>query len=667
MTENEMKNNNQSIDSKLNAIIDNNAKINNMLKNLGSNEVGNLQLNISNQTQTKQEAKLPTSNESSKQKFAPKAKTEEKKSVLNTKNKSKSEKKSTANPNDKKKNSSKPEETVQQSKNGKKVKITFLGGVGEIGKNMTAIEYGDDMIVVDCGLTFPGDDLPGVDLVVPDISYLLENRNKLKAILLTHGHEDHIGGLPFVLSDINVPIYGSQLTLALVDNKLREFPKIKHKAVVVKPKNVLKIGAFTIEFIKVSHSIAGALALAITTPCGTIVHTGDFKIDFAPIDGVMTDLTRFGELGKKGINLLMCESTNVCRKGYSMSESCVGKALEQIFEKRTEDRLFVATFASNIHRLQQILDLAEKFKRKVAFSGRSMINVSEVAMKLGELKYNKANIIDIDKIDKYAPKELLIITTGSQGEAMSALSRMASGEFPKVKLGEGDTIILSSSPIPGNEKSVYGIINSLFKKGADVIYDELADVHASGHACQEEIKIIHALTKPKFLMPVHGEYRHLKQHKELAVEMGMDARNIILPDLGMQVEMSQNSIKKIGFVPAGQRLIDGLGIGDMDSTVLKDRKQLSEDGICVAVLNINTMSGELSTDPFMITRGVVYNDEAEKFNNDAREYIKNMLHQQDLKDLDPNTIRNTVRRSLSNFINKTTKRRPMILVIVMFD
>lgn len=686
MTENDLQNikgaldnANTAIDTKLNTIIDNNAKINDILSNYNLGNVGNLQINtqtkqenISNQNNPKQ------TNKNQKNSRQPKKqntvldvnkkennieKTAKQKTILQGTNKNLQTKKQPMQQNDvlQSQNST----TNKNSKD--KVKITFLGGVGEIGKNMTAIEYGDDMIVVDCGLTFPGDDLPGVDLVVPDISYLLENRDKLKAILLTHGHEDHIGGIPFVLSEINVPIYGSQLTLALVDNKLREFPKIKHKAIAVKPKNVLKIGAFTIEFIKVSHSIAGSLAMAITTPCGTIIHTGDFKIDFAPIDGVMTDLTRFGELGKKGVNLLLCESTNVCRKGYSMSESCVGKALEQIFEKRTEDRLFVATFASNIHRLQQILDLAEKFKRKVAFSGRSMINVSEVAMKLGELRYNKENIIDIDKIDKYAPKELLIVTTGSQGEAMSALTRMAAGEFNKVKLGEGDTVILSSSPIPGNEKSVYGIINSLFKKGADVIYDELADVHASGHACQEEIKIMHALTKPKFFMPIHGEYRHLKQHKELAVGMGMDARNIILPDLGMQVEMTQNYIKKIGFVTAGQRLIDGLGIGDMDSTVLKDRKQLSEDGICVAVLNINTISGELSSEPFMITRGVVYNDEAEKFNNDAREYIKNMLHQQDLKDLDPNMIRNNVRRSLSNFINKTTKRRPMILVIVMLD
>ncbi len=551
--------------------------------------------------------------------------------------------------------------------NNSKVKITFLGGVGEIGKNMTAIEYENDIIVVDAGLTFPGDDLPGVDLVVPDITYLQNNKDKVKGLILTHGHEDHIGGVPFFLSEINVPIYGSNLTLALVENKLREFPKIKHKAIAVKPKNVLKIGVFTIEFIKVSHSIAGALALCISTPCGNIIHTGDFKIDFSPIDNQMTDLTRFGELGKKGVNLLLCESTNVCRKGYSMSESCVGKALEEIFEKHPDDRLFIATFASNIHRLQQIMDLAEKFKRKVAFTGRSMINVSEVAMKLGELKFDRNNVIDIDKIDKYADKEILIITTGSQGEAMSALTRMAAGEFNKVKIGEGDTIILSSSPIPGNEKSVYNVINSLFKKGAEVIYDELADVHASGHACQEEIKTIHALVKPRFFMPVHGEYRHLKQHKELAVSMGMQARNILIPDLGMQVEMSPNSIKTIGFIQAGQRLIDGLGIGDMDSTVLRDRKQLSEDGICVAVLNLSSLSGEMSSDPFMITRGVVYNDEAEKFNSDVKAHLIALLKEQDLRGMDTNLIRNNVRKNLSNFIYKSTKRRPMILVIVMFD
>ena len=372
-----------------------------------------------------------------------------------------------------------------------KVKITFLGGVGEIGKNMTAFEYNNEIIIVDAGLTFPDDDLPGVDIVVPDIQYILNNKEKVKAIILTHGHEDHIGGLPFLLPEINVPVYGSRLTLGLVENKLKEYPKIKAKLVSVKPRNVLKVGSFSVEFINVNHSIAGSLALCITTPCGNIVHTGDFKIDFEAINGQVTDLTRFGELGKKGVNLLMCESTNVCRKGYSMSERRVGETLDKLFEKYKDKRLFVATFASNIHRLQQIMDLAEKYKRKIAFTGRSMVNVSEVAMKLGELKYDKENVIDIDKVDKFADKELLIITTGSQGEPMSALTRMAANEFKKITLGENDCIIISASPIPGNEKSVYTVINKLYKKGTEVIYDELEDVHASGHACQEEIKIIH--------------------------------------------------------------------------------------------------------------------------------------------------------------------------------
>lgn len=551
--------------------------------------------------------------------------------------------------------------------NSNKVKITFLGGVGEIGKNMTAIEYENEIIVIDAGLTFPGEDLPGVDIVIPDISYLLANKDKVKAIILTHGHEDHIGALPFVLSQLNVPIYGSRLTLALVENKMKEFDKVKFKAISVKPKNVLKLGSFTIEFIKVSHSIAGALALCITTPAGNIVHTGDFKIDFEPIDGTMTDLARLGELGKRGVKLLMCESTNVCRKGYSMSERSVGRTLNTIFEKNPTKRLFIATFASNIHRLQQILDLAEKYGRKVAFTGRSMINVSEVAMKIGELKYNKENIIDIDKVDKFEDKELLIITTGSQGEPMSALTRMAAGEFKKIKLRENDLIIFSASPIPGNEKYVYNVINALFKLGADVIYDELADVHVSGHACQEELKTMHSLTHPEFFIPVHGEYRHLRMHSQIAQQLGMKERNIILPSLGMQVELSPNSIKQCGFVTAGQRLVDGMGIGDMDSNVLRERKQLSEDGICVIVVNINNVSGVVSSEPFIITRGVVYQDEMESFVQDAKAAIIASLKEQDLRGVEPSVIKSTLRRNISNFIFKRTKRRPMILTIVTLD
>ena len=548
-----------------------------------------------------------------------------------------------------------------------KLKVTFLGGVGEIGKNMTALEYNDEIIIVDAGLTFPDEDLPGVDVVIPDMTYLIENKAKIKALLLTHGHEDHIGAVPFLLQQINVPIYGTRLTLALVENKMKEHPKIKYKAVSVKPKNVLKIGAFSIEFIKVSHSIAGSLALAITTPVGTVVHTGDFKIDYEPIDGAMTDLPRLGEIGRKGVTLLLCESTNVCRKGYSMSEKSVGRTLDEIIKNHADNRIIVATFASNIHRMQQIMDIAEKYKRKIAFTGRSMINVSEVAMKIGELHYNRDNIVDIEKVDKLDDKEVLIMTTGSQGEPMSALTRMAAGEFKSVKIRPNDLVILSASPIPGNEKNVYNVINALYKLGADVIYDELAEVHTSGHACQEELKLMHSLVKPKFFIPVHGEYRHLKTHKELAMTLGMDARNILLPSIGMQVEVGPNSIKEVGFVKAGQRLVDGMGIGDMDSNVLRERKQLAEDGICVVCVNINNVAGEITSDPFIITRGVVYADEQESFVQDAKASIIASLKETDLRGVEPSVIRASLRRNISNFIFRRTKRRPMILTIVSLD
>lgn len=557
--------------------------------------------------------------------------------------------------------------TSKEKKSSGKLKITFLGGVGEIGKNMTAFEYNNEIVVVDAGLTFPDDDLPGVDIVIPDISYLVENKSKIKALLLTHGHEDHIGAVPFFLQQINVPIYGTRLTLALVENKMKEYPDIKYRAIAVKPRNVLKIGNFSIEFIKVSHSIAGALALSITTPAGTVVHTGDFKIDYEPIDGEMTDLPRLGEIGRKGVNLLLCESTNVCRKGYSMSEKSVGRALDEIIKNHANNRIIVATFASNIHRMQQIMDIAEKYKRKIAFTGRSMVNVSEVAMKLGELSFNRDNIIDIEKVDKLADNEVLILTTGSQGEPMSALTRMAMGEFKSLKIRENDLVILSASPIPGNEKNVYNVINALYKLGADVIYDELADVHTSGHACQEELKLMHSLVKPKFFIPVHGEYRHLKTHKELAMRLGMPERNILLATIGMQVEMSANAIKEVGYVKAGQRLVDGFGIGDMDSNVLRERKQLAEDGICVVCVNINNVAGEVSGEPFIITRGVVYADEQESFVQDAKACIISSLKESDLRGVDPSVIRSSLKRNVSNFIFRRTKRRPMILTIVTLD
>ncbi len=548
--------------------------------------------------------------------------------------------------------------------NNNKLKVTFLGGVGEIGKNMTALEYNNEIIIIDAGLTFPDDDLPGIDIVIPDMTYLIENKDKVKALFLTHGHEDHIGAVPFLLEQIQVPVYGTRLTLALVENKMKEHPKVKFKGVAVKPRNVLKMGNFIIEFIKVSHSIAGSLALSITTPAGTVVHTGDFKIDYEPLDGEMTDLPRLGEIGRKGVQLLLCESTNVCRKGYSMSEKSVGRTLDDIIKNHSDNRIIVATFASNIHRMQQILSIAEKYKRKVAFTGRSMVNVSEVALKLGELKFDRENIVDLEKVDKMDDKEILIMTTGSQGEPMSALTRMAAGEFKSLKIRENDLVILSASPIPGNEKNVYNVINALYKLGADVIYDELAEVHTSGHACQEELKLMHSLVKPKFFMPVHGEYRHLKTHKELAMSLGMEERNILLPSIGMQVEISQNSIKAAGVVKAGQRLVDGIGIGDMDSNVLRERKQLSEDGICVVCVNINNVAGEILGEPFIITRGVVYADEQESFVQDAKACIIASLKEADLRGVDPTMIRASLRRNISNFIFRRTKRRPMILTIV---
>lgn len=548
--------------------------------------------------------------------------------------------------------------------NNNKLKVTFLGGVGEIGKNMTALEYNNEIIIIDAGLTFPDDDLPGIDIVIPDMTYLIENKDKVKALFLTHGHEDHIGAVPFLLEQIQVPVYGTRLTLALVENKMKEHPKVKFKGVAVKPRNVLKMGNFVVEFIKVSHSIAGSLALSITTPVGTVVHTGDFKIDYEPIDGEMTDLPRLGEIGRKGVQLLLCESTNVCRKGYSMSEKSVGRTLDDIIKNHADNRIIVATFASNIHRMQQILSIAEKYKRKVAFTGRSMVNVSEVALKLGELKFDRENIVDLEKVDKMDDKEVLIMTTGSQGEPMSALTRMAAGEFKSLKIRENDLVILSASPIPGNEKNVYNVINALYKLGADVIYDELAEVHTSGHACQEELKLMHSLVKPKFFMPVHGEYRHLKTHKELAMSLGMDERNILLPSIGMQVEISQNSMKATNVVKAGQRLVDGIGIGDMDSNVLRERKQLSEDGICVVCVNINNVAGEILGEPFIITRGVVYADEQESFVQDAKACIIASLKEADLRGVDPTMIRASLRRNISNFIFRRTKRRPMILTIV---
>ena len=543
------------------------------------------------------------------------------------------------------------------------LRIMFLGGVGEIGKNMMALEYGNDIIIVDCGATFPFTEaMPGIDLVVPDITYLIQNKNKIRGMVITHGHEDHIGAIPYVVGDINVPIYGSKLAVALMQNKLKEFPKLHAKFVTVKPRDIVKLGAFSVEFINVCHSIAGSFAMAITTPVGTMVHTGDFKVDFTPLNNNFTDLARFAELGSKGVLLLTSESTNVEREGYSISEKTVGKTLDDLFEKYKDDRIFVATFASNVYRLQELLDLAQKYGRKVTFTGRSMVNVTETSYKIGELKFDRNLFIDIDKVNYYKDSELLIITTGSQGEPMSALTRMASGDFQKIKLGEHDCIIFSSSPIPGNEKSVNNVINNLYKLGCTIIYDQLAEVHASGHAYREELKLIHNLIKPKFFMPVHGEFRHQKLHKDLAVSMGEQERNIVLPSIGDVIEVTTRGIRKVGIIPSGNRLVDGLGYGELESVVLRDRKQLSEDGIAVVIMGMNKM-GDITSGPEIISRGLVYTGE-DTLVKEAKQYILDMIAGSPEKQPDFNVLKNDIRRSLANFFFRKTKRRPMVLAFI---
>lgn len=544
------------------------------------------------------------------------------------------------------------------------LKISFIGGIGEIGKNMTALEFGGDIIVIDAGQAFPDDEMPGVDQVVQDLSYLVKNKTKIRGLFITHGHLDHIGGIPYFLDHIKTPIYGSRVSLGLIEDKLKEHKKTGVILKTVKAGTQVVAGGFKVEFVSITHSIPGSFALIITTPAGTIVHTGDFKIDFTPVGNDHCDLKRLSEAGKRGVDLLLCDSTNVEREGFSMSESVVGKTLDGIFEKLKKERIIVATFASNIHRIQQIIDCAKKYKRKIAFTGRSMVNISEMAMKIGELHCDKELMVDIEKIDKYADNELIIISTGSQGEEMSALARIAAGNFPKIKLGDNDVVILSSSPIPGNEKPINTLINALYKKGSRVIFNELADVHASGHAYKEELKIMHSIVRPKFFIPVHGEYRHLKNHQLLAKELGMNDRDIIIPELGMQVEMNKNLLKVAGNVPAGSVLIDGTGVGDMDSNVIRDRISLSENGVCVVVLRIGKNSRQIVNEPDIISRGFVYALEANDLVTQAKKGIFNALNKIDLKAMDANELRATIRKVSTHFFFKQTKRRPLIISIV---
>ncbi len=552
------------------------------------------------------------------------------------------------------------------AKNKHKLKVIPLGGLQEIGKNITAFEYGDEIVVVDCGLAFPEDDMFGIDLVIPDISYLTKNKEKVKGVILTHGHEDHIGGMPYFLKEINVPVYGTRLTLGLLKLKLEEHGILSVTDMNdVEPGETIQIGSFKIEFIRTNHSIADSVALAIHTPIGIIVHTSDFKIDYTPIEGKAIDLARFSDLGKKGVLLLLSDSTNAERPGYTMSERTVGETFDEIFID-AKSRVIVASFASNIHRIQQVINAAKKFNRKVAVVGRSMVNVVSVATELGYLNMPEGTMIDIDLIDKYPPDKIVIITTGSQGEPMSALSRMAVNEHKKVEIEPGDLIIISASPIPGNEKPIFRVINELFKKGADVIYESLADVHVSGHACQEELKLMHNLIKPKFFMPVHGEYRHLKRHANLASKMGMPSKNIFMMETGRVLELTSNSAKINGSVSSGRILVDGLGVGDVGSIVLRDRKLLSQDGLIVVVITTEKESGQVVAGPDIISRGFVYVRESEDLMDNAREIIKKTLVKlEGKKGNDWSAKKGLIKDDLRQYLYERTKRKPMILPIIM--
>ena len=554
-------------------------------------------------------------------------------------------------------------DTAKKSKNN--LKVMFLGGIGEIGKNMTVLEYGKDIVVIDCGVMFPSIEMLGIDLVVPDITYLVENKEKVRGFLITHGHEDHIGSVPYVVNEIKAPIYASKMTCGLIKKKMEEHKKVEYKTIAVKPKQKITLGCFEIEFIHVNHAIPGAYALAIKTPVGMVVHTGDYKIDLTPVYDEKFDFHTFARLGEEGVLLYMADSTNAEREGYSLSERVVASTLEKLFIEHKERRMIVAAFASNVDRMQEVMNLAEKYNRKVVLTGRSMVNVTDVATQIGEMSVNKANIVEVEKMKNYKDSELLILTTGSQGEPNSALSRMANGEFKGVEIGENDTVIFSSSPIPGNEKSVNNIMNKLIVQGAKVIYSQLEQVHASGHACKEEQKIMLNILKPKYFIPVHGEQKHLLAQRETAMAVGMDRHNVLLPMLGMQVEINKNFLKCTGTVPFGSRLIDGAGIGEMESNVLKERKQLSEDGLCIVIMNVNSQKGELNARPEIVSRGFTYMGEAQTWLEEAKNTIINSIDQEALRSRDYLTVKQSLRRALTNYLNKKLKRKPLIVPIII--
>ena len=545
-----------------------------------------------------------------------------------------------------------------------KLKVIPLGGLEQIGLNITAFEYEDSIIVVDCGLSFPEDDMLGIDLVIPDITYLKNNADKVKGFVITHGHEDHIGALPYVLKELNVPIYATKLTMGIIDNKLTEHNLIHNvRRKVVRFGQNINLGCFRIEFIKTNHSIVDAAALAIYSPAGIVVHTGDFKVDYTPVYGDAIDLQRFAELGKKGVLALMCDSTNAERPGFTPSERKLGAVFDSLFEEHKKTRIVIATFASNVDRVQQIINTAYKFGRKVVVEGRSMVNIIETASKLNRLSIPENTLIDIEKLKNYPKDKTVIITTGSQGESMAALSRMASGMHKKISIGRGDTVIFSSSPIPGNEKAVTKVINELFKKGADVIFQ---DTHVSGHACQEEIKLIYTLTKPKYAIPVHGEYKHLKAQAKIAMDLGMEKDNIFILHSGEVLAMDSESAGLSGKVPVGTVLVDGLGVGDVGNVVLRDRQHLAEDGILIVVLSLEGTTGELLAGPDIVSRGFVYVKESDELMEEARRVIEKAVYScLDKNITDWGKIKGTIKDTLSEFVWKKTKRRPMILPIIM--
>ncbi|MCD8036150.1 MAG: ribonuclease J [Clostridiales bacterium] len=548
-----------------------------------------------------------------------------------------------------------------------KLKVISLGGLQEIGKNMTVFEYDNDIIIVDCGLAFPEDDMLGIDLVIPDTTYLMKNLDKIRGIVLTHGHEDHIGALPYVLKEINVPVFGTLLTLGLLENKLKEHGLNKLVTLhTVVPGERVKLGQFTVEFIHTNHSIADSVALAITTPVGVVVHTGDFKVDYTPIDGEVMNLHRFAELGKEGVLLLLSDSTNAQRKGYTMSESSVGGVFDDIFSETPKNRIMVATFSSNIHRIQQIVNSAYKYGRKVAIIGRSMVNAVKTSIELEYLNMPDNTLIDISEIKNYSDDKLVIITTGSQGETMSALSRIASNEHKQVTIKPGDKIIISASSIPGNEKNISNVINELTRKGADVVYEGIADIHVSGHARQEELKLMLSLVKPKYFMPVHGEYVHLLSHKELAMSLGIPKENIFIMNIGEVLELSKKDAKINGTVPSGQVLVDGLGVGDVGNIVLRDRRNLSENGLMVVVVTIDSATGAVLAGPDIISRGFVYVRESEDLMEEAKKVINEALMKCETRHISGWTnIKNTIKDTLKNFLWQKMKRSPMILPIIM--